>query len=140
MKYWIAPVICLAALAALTACGGDESEKDARVLAIESLSENAVDAWAADGPASLYNILHPTIKAECSAADFESALANQPRPTAWRSTKDITFLNDEKSAATATVVVVVDDQDTEQPWSFELESNVRWRVSDLPGLSGCGSQ
>lgn len=138
MKYWIALVIGLAVLAGLTACGGgDKSKEDARITAIGEFSEKAVDAWVANGPIGLYNVLHPRIMAACSAADFEAAMANQPQPTAWRSTKDITFLNEDRSAATATVVIVVDGQDIEQPWSFELENNVRWRISDLPGLSEC---
>jgi hypothetical protein len=36
------------------------------------------------------------------------------------------------------VIIVVDGQDIEQTWGFELENNVRWRVVDLPGLSECG--
>ena len=140
MKYWIALAMGLVALAGLTACGGDDSQEDNRITAIEDLSKSAVNSWVANGSSGLYNILHPRIKAECSVDDFEAAMASQPKPTVWRNTKDITFLNEEKSAATATVVIVVDDKDTEQPWSFELEENVRWRVSDLPGLSECGSQ
>lgn len=141
MKYWIALVVCLVALAGLSACGGDDNSKEnARISAIGSLSENAVDAWTANGPAGLYNILHQDVMATCSVEDFDAAMADQPQPTAWRNTKDIKLQGDDLSTATATVTIVADGQDIEQPWSFGLENNVRWRVTDMPGLSGCVSQ
>lgn len=140
MKYWIALVMCLVALAGLSACGGgDNSKEDARISALSAFSEETVDAWVADGPDGIYNVLHARIMEECSPEDFLAAMADQPQPTAWRNTKDIKLQGDDLSTATATVIIVVDGQDVEQTWSFGLENNVRWRVTDVPGLSECTS-
>jgi hypothetical protein len=141
MKYWIALVISLVALTGLTACGGDDNSKeDGRISAIGDFSEKTVNAWVANGPSGIYNVLHARIVEKCSPEDFLAAMADQPQPSAWRNTKDILIQGDDQASATATVIIVVDGKDVEQTWGFELENNVRWRITDVPGLSGCSSQ
>jgi hypothetical protein len=138
MKRWIVvAALCALAVASLMACGDDEGnpQEKGRISAIGTLSEHAVDAWVANGPIAIYNVLHARIFEECSSENFLAATEDDPRPTAWRNTKDITL--QDLSHGTATVIIVVDGQDVEQPWTFELENNVRWRVVDAPGVAEC---
>jgi hypothetical protein len=129
--------VCAAIGLLLAACGGgSDSQEDGRVRAIGSLSENAVDAWVLNGPVGLYNVLHPRIMDQCTREDYLSIMEGEPRPTAWRNTKDIA-LSEDLNQATATVIVVIDGQDVEQQWRFETENNVRWRVTDAPGVAEC---
>jgi len=136
MKNWIAlAAVCVVAVAGLTACGGGDSKEDARASAIGALSENAVDAWSQNGAAGLHSFFTQSVLARCSVDQLETALSGQPKPTAWRNTKDFKFSTE--GQATATVIVVSNGQDVPQTWTFELEANTRWRVLDLPGLSEC---
>jgi hypothetical protein len=138
MKHWIAiTVACLVALTALSACGDDDNAPDdARASAVGAMSENAVDAWIADGAAGLHDYLATSVTVNCSVTALETALAGQPTPTAWRNTKDFGFPAEDE--ANATVIVVRDGKDVEQAWSFKLDGN-DWRITAMPGLEGCTS-
>jgi hypothetical protein len=139
MKNWIAlAVLVVISLVGLTACGGDDDDStdDTRASQIGALSENAVDAWAVSGASGLYAYLTQGVLAHCSTDALSTALSGQPRPTAWRNTKNFDFSSD--TQGTATVIIVSGEQDIEQTWTFQLE-NGTWRISDMPGLSGCTS-
>lgn len=131
-------IAMLAVLGAVSACGGDDTDTqvDGRTRAIGVLSENAVDGWVANGPQAIYNVLHVRIMDQCARDDYLAIMEDEPRPTAWRNTKDIA-LSDDLNEATATVIVVIDGKDVEQQWRFEVESNFRWRVTDAPGVAEC---
>jgi hypothetical protein len=127
------------ALALLAACGGDDdaqTQEEGRLRAIGTLTENTVDAWVANGPEAIHNVLHVRIMDECSETAYLAIMEDEPQPTAWRNTKDIT-LSDDLESATATVVLVIDGQDVEQQWAFEVEAGFRWRVVDAPGVAEC---
>lgn len=138
MKYLVPFAACIVILAGLAACGGGDdgsSQEEVRKGAIGSLSEHVVDAWAANGPVAVWNVLHADVMAQCDQETYLEIMADEPQPTAWRNTKDITLQDLEH--ATATVVVVADGKDVEQPWKFEVEAGVRWRVTDAPGVQDC---
>ncbi len=140
MKRLIALALATAlSLALLSACGGDDdadTQQEGRTRAIATLTENTVDAWVANGPEAIHNVLHVRIMDECSDSAYLAIMEDEPRPTAWRNTKDIT-LSEDLQSATATVVVVIDGQDVEQQWAFEVEAGFRWRVTDAPGVAEC---
>jgi hypothetical protein len=127
----------LVAVLGLTGCGDDDAPGDARASAIGSLTEYAVDAWAESGPQALLGLVHPDDLGSCTAARLEQALSGQPKPTAWRNTRNITFPT--QDTATATVIVVQDGNDVEQQWTFKLEQSTRWRIASFPGLSECAA-
>lgn len=136
MRYWIAFALLVMVASGLIACGDDDQD-DTRAGAIGAASENAVDAWVERGTAGLHGYLAQSVVAHCTTEQLDAAIAGQPTPTAWRNTKDFKFQADDQ--ATATVIFVSGGQDVEQTWSFVSEGAVRWRITDLPGLSSCGT-
>jgi hypothetical protein len=136
MTYRIAlALFSIVVVLAVTACGDDDDDGgDTRASAVGATSENAVDAWVADGAEGLHEFLAQSVTEHCSVEALANVLANQPQPTAWRNTKDFEFPAEDE--ATATVIIVVGGEDVEQSWSFVNEDGP-WRVTDMPGLSTC---
>lgn len=137
LKYWLVVLGGLVVLLAAAACGGDDdSAGDARPSQVGAMSETAVDAWIAEGPAGLHGYLAASVAEHCTEAGLEAALADQKTPTAWRNTKDFSFPS--STEATATVIIVRDGKDVDQAWSFAREGN-SWKITGMPGLAECSS-
>jgi hypothetical protein len=137
MKYLMVLAPVLAITLAAVGCSDDDdsgSDGDASAGQIGSLSENATYAWIEDGPAGLYDYLSEEVTTQCTQEQVEKALAaTTPEVTGWRQIDDIEQAGNE---ATATVIVIVEGEDTEQPWEFVREGD-SWRISSVPGLEEC---
>jgi hypothetical protein len=131
-------IVLLSALACallVAACGDDDDDSDdPRIGQVGALSENATYAYADAGPAGLYDYMSTAVTQQCTAENFEADMEGEPVPTGWRQTKNFEFGTDD--TATATVILITDEGDVEQEWTFVLEGE-SWRISDLPGLEDC---
>lgn len=127
--------LLIATAAVVAACGDDDdSEDDPAVGQVGAVSENATYAFAEDGPDGLYDYLAEPVTAACTKEQLASALDGEPIPTGWRQTKDIEISDD--GTATATVIVITEDGDIEQGWSFTQEGE-SWRITSVPGIEEC---
>ena len=124
----------VAAMVTVAACGDDDdSGGDQSASQIGSLSENATYAYIDDGGAGLYDYLAISVTDQCTKNQVNSAFQGGPNITGWRQIKDIELTGND---ATATVIVIVDGEDEDQPWTFAREGD-SWRITSLPGLEEC---
>lgn len=130
----VGAVLAIAPL--LVAACGDDDDDDPNIGQIGSLSENATYAWAEDGPAGLFDYLAESVTGQCDVDAVASALEDDPIPTGWRQIKD-TEISADGLTATATVIVITEDGDVEQDWTFAREGE-SWRITGVPGLEECG--
>lgn len=136
MRKFLIAVAALAAVPLLIAACGDDDDEDPNIGQIGSLSENATYAWAEDGPAGLFDYLAESVTTQCDVDAVASALEDDPIPTGWRQIKNTEIAGDGLTA-TATVIVITEDGDVEQDWTFAREGE-SWRITGVPGLEGCG--
>ncbi len=133
----IVPALAVLLLALAAACGDGSGSDDARILEVGSVAEEAVYAYAGDGPAGLYAFLAPQIQAICSRDAFEQALAGRDQPTGFRALKGVKFEGEE---ARATVILIVRDHDEEVEWVFVPNPegvDPTWFLAVVPGLQEC---
>jgi hypothetical protein len=128
--------VVAASLLFVAACGGNYSKDQTQEEAISAVAQHAVEAWAEAGGNGLHDYLSVSAQSHCSGAHLDTAISSEPKPSAWKDTKDIKFPS--SISASATVVYVSNGQDVEQQWAFAQE-DYSWRISDLPGLSECKS-
>jgi hypothetical protein len=123
---------------AMAACGGGASDvpEDERVRQITGIAELATNAYSAAGPEGLYDYLAEDVAAECSKEDLSKALDGQPVPDGFRKVSDVQF-DGRKARATVTQLFVEEERQVE--WSFVLEDDTNWRLTDVPGLEGCAN-
>jgi hypothetical protein len=120
----------------LAACSDDEGDGDDQNAGqIGSLSENATYAMIDDGGAGLYDYLAETVTQNCTEERVSELVDEGPEITAWKQIDNIELTGND---ARATVIVLVDGEETEQPWSFTRVGD-SWRISGMPGLEECVS-
>jgi hypothetical protein len=123
-------------LALAIACGDDpEVPEDERVRQITGVAELATNAYSAAGPEGLRDYLAKDIAEECLAEDLSQALDRQPVPEGFRGVSDVQFDGDR---ATATLTQIFVEEERDVVWSFVLEDDTNWRLTEVPGLEGCG--
>jgi hypothetical protein len=134
------PLACIAAVAPLAlalGCGGDSDvPDDERVRQIEGVAELATNAYSAAGPEGLYDYLAKEIAAQCSREAMVNALDGEPIPDGFRGVSDVRF-DGKRARANVTQLFVEEERQVE--WSFVLEDETNWRLTDVPGLEGCAS-
>jgi len=129
-------LLVMASLLIVSACGGNYTKDTTQEQAISAIAQHAIEAWADAGGGGLHDYLSLAVQSHCSVTHLDAALAGEPKPNAWKDTKDVKFPS--SISATATVVFDSGGKDIEQTWSFAQE-DYSWRISDLPGLSECKS-
>lgn len=132
---------CVLALAAAlgTACGGDDSNSAApleQLAQIGGVAELAADAWAAAGPAGLYDYLDASVTAHCTKPQLEAALKDQELPTAFQGMESVVF---QGTDAHATLNLIFHSDHRKVEWVFAPTPAGSWRLIKVPGLEKCGS-
>lgn len=114
----------------------DEQEvpEDERVRQIAGVAELATNAYSAAGPEGLYDYLAKDVADECSKEDLSNALDAEPVPDGFRRVSNVQF---DGSKARATVTQLFVEEERQVDWSFVLEDETNWRLTDVPGLKGC---
>lgn len=129
--------VALLPLALAVACSDEpEVPEDERVRQIEGVAELATNAYSAVGPEGLYDYLGKDVAAECSAEDLSQALDSQPVPEGFRGVSSVEFDGKE---ARATITQLFMEEERQVEWSFVLEDETNWRLTDVPGLEECAS-
>ena len=124
-------------LALAIACSDEPNvPEDERVRQIEGVAALASNAYSAAGPEGLYDYLAKDVAAECSKDDLSKALETEPVPDGFRRVSDVQF-DGRKARATVTQLFVEEERQVE--WSFVLEDETNWRLTDVPGLEGCAN-
>jgi hypothetical protein len=122
-------------LALAIACSDEPNvPEDERVRQIEGVAALASNAYSAAGPEGLYDYLAKDVAAECSKEDLSKALETEPVPDGFRRVSDVQF-DGRKARATVTQLFVEEERQVE--WSFVLEDETNWRLTNVPGLEGC---
>jgi hypothetical protein len=124
-----------AALLAGAACGGDDDNDDPRTARVGSIAELATYAWIDADAAGLYDYLSADLTGACTVDQVAEALADHAKPTGWQQVKDVEFQGED--GATATVILIYDNEREEEVWAFQQESGDSWRISHVPGLESC---
>lgn len=122
------------AIAAASACGGDDASTGERVGKIGGVAELATYAYASAGTDGLYDYLAPAVTEKCTMAQLADDLAGAPAPTGFRGMKGVKF---DGSQATATVIQIFRDHDENVEWVFVETDDGSWRLSGVPGLEDC---
>lgn len=134
-RYW--PPLALAALLvaslAFVACGDDDDDANPNVGLIGGVSESATYAWVSDGTMALYDYLAADVTNACTPAEVTQALADHQQPQDWQQIKDVEISD---GAATATVILVYENDRVDEDWGFAKEGE-SWRISHIPGLESC---
>lgn len=135
MRKTLLLLTAIAVAGAVAACGDDDDDQvsDQNAAQIGSLSENATYAIIDDGGAGLYDYLAEPVTSQCTEDQVAEAFEGGPTVTGWKQITDIELAGNE---ATATVIVLIDGEEDEQPWEFVREGD-SWRISALPGLEDC---
>ena len=124
-------------LALAIACSDEPNvPEDERVRQIEGVAALATNAYSAAGPEGLYDYLAKDVAAECSKEDLSKALDAEPVPDGFRRVSNVQF-DGRKARATVTQLFVEEERQVE--WSFVLEDESNWRLTDVPGLEGCAN-
>jgi hypothetical protein len=105
--------------------GGDESAEQ-----VGALSESATYAVIDDGGAGLYDYLSSAVTDACTQEQVDEAFDAGGEVTGWKQIDDITLAGNQ---ATATVILLIDGEETPEPWTFVREGK-SWRIRSLPGL------
>ena len=129
-------LIVTAMILAFSVACGNYGTDDSREAGVKTVTEHAVVAWVTSGPQGLHDFLSIAAQADCLTSKLEPAFAQEPKPSAWKETKDISFPSDVE--AQATVVFESGGQEIEQQWSLALE-NYSWRISRMPGVENCAT-
>ena len=124
-------------LALAIACSDEPNvPEDERSRQIAGVAELATNAYAAAGPEGLYDYLAKDVAAECSKEALSKALDAEPVPDGFRRVTDVRF---DGSKARATVTQLFVEEERQVEWSFLLENETNWRLTDVPGLEGCAN-
>ena len=124
-------------LALAIACSDEPNvPEDERSRQIAGVAELATNAYAAAGPDGLYDYLAKDVAAECSKEALSKALDAEPVPDGFRRVSNVQF-DGRKARATVTLLFVEEERQVE--WSFVLENETNWRLTDVPGLEGCAN-
>jgi len=124
-------------LALAIACSDElDVPEDERSRQIAGVAELATNAYAAAGPDGLYDYLAKDVAAKCSKEALSQALDDEPVPDGFRRVSNVQF-DGRKARATVTVLFVEEERQVE--WSFVLENETNWRLTDVPGLEGCAN-
>ena len=124
-------------LALAIACSDEPNvPEDERSRQIAGVAELATNAYAAAGPDGLYDYLAKDVAAKCSKEALSQALDDEPVPDGFRRVSNVQF-DGRKARATVTVLFVEEERQVE--WSFVLENETNWRLTDVPGLEGCAN-
>jgi hypothetical protein len=122
-------------LALAIACSDEpDVPADERVRQVTGVAELATNAYSAAGPEGLYDYLAKDVADECSKEDLSKALEAEPVPAGFRRVSDVRF---DGSKAQATVTQLFVEEERQVEWSFVLEDETNWRLTDVPGLEGC---
>ena len=136
MRLSLAPAALLP-LALAIACSDEPNvPEDERVRQVEGVAQLASNAYSAAGPEGLYDYLAKDVAAECSKEDLSKALEAEPVPDGFRRVSDVQF-DGGKARATVTQLFVEEERQVE--WSFVLEDETNWRLTDVPGLEECAN-
>ena len=124
-------------LALAIACSDEPNvPEDERSRQIAGVAELATNAYAAAGPDGLYDYLAKDVAAKCSKEALSQALDDEPVPDGFRRVGNVQF-DGRKAHATVTLLFVEEERQVE--WSFVLENETNWRLTDVPGLEGCAN-
>ena len=124
-------------LALAIACSVEPNvPEDERSRQIAGVAELATNAYAAAGPDGLYDYLAKDVAAKCSKEALSQALDDEPVPDGFRRVGNVQF-DGRKAHATVTLLFVEEERQVE--WSFVLENETNWRLTDVPGLEGCAN-
>ena len=124
-------------LALAIACSDEPNvPEDERVRQIEGVAALASNAYSAAGPEGLYDYLAKDVAADCSKEALSKALDGQPVPDGFRHVSNVQF---DGSKARATVTQLFVEEERQVEWSFVLENETNWRLTDVPGLAGCAN-
>jgi hypothetical protein len=131
---------CLLMAAALTVgCGGDDTSNNSsaapldKLAQISGVTELAADAWAAAGPAGLYDYLDDSVTAHCTKEQLEATLKDQELPTAFQGVDSVVF---QGADAHATLNLVFPNDHRKVEWVLAPVGN-SWRLTSVPGLEKC---
>ena len=124
-------------LALAIACSDEPNvPEDERSRQIAGVAELATNAYAAAGPDGLYDYLAKDVAAKCSKEALSQALDDEPVPDGFRRVGNVQF-DGRKAHATVTLLFVEEERQVE--WSFVLEDETSWRLTDVPGLKECAN-
>jgi hypothetical protein len=125
--------------AVVAACGGGDGSdvpEDERVRQIEGVAQLATNAYSAAGPEGLYDYLAKDVAAECSKEALSKALDAQSVPDGFRRVSNVRF---DGSKAQATVTQLFVEEERQVEWTFVLEGEANWRLTEVPGLEECAN-
>lgn len=134
MRLSLVPAALLPLALAIACSEEPDVPEDERVRQIEGVAELATNAYSAAGPEGLYDYLAKEVAAECTKKALSKALDTQPVPDGFRRVSDVQF---DGSKARATVTQLFVEEDRQVEWSFVLEDETNWRLTDVPGLKRC---
>jgi hypothetical protein len=132
----LAPAALLPLALAIVCSDEPNVPEDERVRQIAGVAELATNAYSAAGPEGLYDYLAKDVADECSKEDLSKALDAEPVPDGFRRVGNVQF-DGRKAHATVTLLFVEEERQVE--WSFVLEDETSWRLTDVPGLKECAS-
>ena len=125
--------------APVAACGGGDNNNSAapldKLAQIGGVAELAADAWAAAGPAGLYDYLDASVTARCTKPQLEAALKDQELPTAFHGMESVVF---QSTDAHATLNLIFHNDHRKVEWVFVPTAANSWRLTSVPGLEKCG--
>ena len=130
----MAPAAVLPLALAIACSDEPDVPEDERIRQITGIAELATNAYAAVGPEGLYDYLAQDVAAECSAEELSRTLDGQPAPDGFRRMSEVQF---DGSKARATLTQLFAEEERQVEWSFVLEDDTNWRLTDVPGLEGC---
>jgi len=119
--------------------GGDDGQEpgllsDPRAANVLAFVPQAVERWSLGGAEGLYVVLSDRVKAVCSVEQFSVALEGEPAPAAFRSAKEIKFVD---GGATVRSVLITADGDVESTWRVEISPAGVVRLLEVPGSEEC---
>jgi hypothetical protein len=124
-------------LALAIACSDEPNvPEDERSRQIAGVAELATNAYAAVGPEGLYDYFAKDVAAKCSKEALSKTLDGEPVPDGFVMVSNVQF-DGRKARATVTQLFVEEERQVE--WSFVLEDETNWRLTDVPGLKGCAN-
>src|SRR5437867_1484929 len=131
----------LALLALTASCGsGGGIPDDPRVSAVASYITAVTDRYALGGADAMYPFLEEHIKQNCTREAFVQGVSREPRPTAYRALKAVSFQDDDRypgGTAEAKVDFITQQGDIERTWKVAQMADSTWRLVKIPGMDAC---